>query len=77
MKLHLTAKNLCPAIEDEKDKLVGEANKATAMIFIWRHIHDALQTEYHAEEDPQILWIALADRFDHHKNIFLPEERHD
>ena len=42
VKLHLTAKNLRPAIEDETDNLVNEAKKATVMIFIQRHIHDAL-----------------------------------
>ena len=52
VKHHLTAKNLRPAIEDETDNPVGEAKKATVMIFIRKHIHDALQTEYLAEEDP-------------------------
>ncbi|KAM2886321.1 hypothetical protein COP2_013402 [Malus domestica] len=47
------------------------------MIFIRRHIHDALQTEYLAEEDPRALWVSLADHFDHQKDIFLPEARHD
>ncbi|KAM1557008.1 hypothetical protein ACFX10_040483 [Malus domestica] len=42
MKLHLTGKNLRPAIEDETDNPVGEVEKATAMIFILRHIYDAL-----------------------------------
>ncbi|KAB2614999.1 hypothetical protein D8674_021587 [Pyrus ussuriensis x Pyrus communis] len=40
VKLHLTAKNLHPAIEDEMDNPVDEAEKAIAMIFIRRHIHD-------------------------------------
>ncbi|KAM2299011.1 hypothetical protein ACFXTI_000917 [Malus domestica] len=62
VKLHLTAKNLRPAIEDETDNPVGEAEKATAMIFIQRHIHDALQTEYLAEKDPRALWIALVTK---------------
>ncbi|KAM1255691.1 hypothetical protein ACFX1Q_029936 [Malus domestica] len=52
VKLRLIAKNLRPAIEDETDNQVGEAEKATTMIFIRRHIHDALQIEYLAEEDP-------------------------
>ncbi|CAN6705914.1 unnamed protein product [Malus baccata var. baccata] len=77
VKLHLTTKNLRPAIEEATDAPVGEAEKATAMIFIRRHIHDALQTEYLVEEDPRALWVALADRFDHQKDIFLPEARHD
>ncbi|XP_070682431.1 uncharacterized protein [Malus domestica] len=77
VKLHLIAKNLHPAIEDETDNLVSEAKKATAMIFIQRHIHDTLQIEYLAEEDPQALWVTLTDRFDHQKDIFLLEARHN
>ncbi|XP_068309760.1 uncharacterized protein [Pyrus communis] len=77
VKLRLIAKNLRLAIEEETDNPVGEAEKATAMIFIRRHIHDALQTEYLAEEDPHVLWVVLADRFDHQNDIFLPEARHD
>ncbi|CAN6707301.1 unnamed protein product [Malus baccata var. baccata] len=61
VKLHFTAKNLHPAIEEATDEPVGEAGKAIAMIFIQRHIHDALQIEYLAEEDPRALWVALAD----------------
>ncbi|KAM0985386.1 hypothetical protein ACFX2C_012664 [Malus domestica] len=59
------------------DNLVGEAVKVTAKIFIRIHIHDALQIEYLAEEDPRALWVALADCFDHQKDIFLPEARND
>ncbi|KAM1248834.1 hypothetical protein ACFX1X_031998 [Malus domestica] len=55
VKLHLTAKNLCPTIEDEMDNSVGEAEKTIAMTFIQRHIHDPLQTEYFVEEDPRAL----------------------
>ncbi|KAM2018196.1 hypothetical protein PS1_021509 [Malus domestica] len=46
VKLHLTAKNLHPAIEEATDKPVGNAEKAITMIFIRRHIHDTLQIEY-------------------------------
>ena len=77
VKLHLTAKNLRPAIEEATDEPVGEAEKATAMIFIRRHIHDALQTKYLAQDDPRALWVILADRFDHQNDIFLPKARHD
>ncbi|KAM1788298.1 hypothetical protein ACFX11_038613 [Malus domestica] len=42
VKLHFTAKNLRPTIEDEIENPVGQAEKVIAMIFIRRHIHDAL-----------------------------------
>ncbi|KAM1926378.1 hypothetical protein ACFX13_033551 [Malus domestica] len=78
VKLYLTAKGIRATIETPiADELVDEAQKATVMIFIRRHIHDALQTEYLAEEDPRTLWLALVDRFDHQKDIYLPEARHD
>ncbi|KAM1331592.1 hypothetical protein ACFX2H_043745 [Malus domestica] len=78
VKLHLTAKGIRATIEASVyNKLVDKAQKATAMIFIRRHIHDALRTEYFAEEDPRTLWLALADRFDHQNDIYLPEARHD
>ncbi|KAM2472180.1 hypothetical protein FF2_046475 [Malus domestica] len=77
VKLHLTAKNLRPDIEEETDNPIGKAEKATDMIFIRRHIHNALQTEYLAEEDPRALWVALNDHFDHQNDIFLPEAKHD
>ncbi|KAM1069008.1 hypothetical protein ACFX2A_000905 [Malus domestica] len=54
VKLHLTAKNLRPAIEDEMDNAVGEVEKATTMIFIRRHIHDALQIEHLG-----LLWLIV------------------
>ncbi|XP_068304420.1 uncharacterized protein [Pyrus communis] len=78
MKLNLTAKGIRATIKAPiADKPVNEAQKDTTMIFIRRHIHDALQTEYLAEEDPRTLWLALADRFDHQKDIYLLEVRHD
>ncbi|KAM1306223.1 hypothetical protein ACFXTH_008545 [Malus domestica] len=59
------------------DKPIDKAQKATAMIFIRKHIHDALQTKYLTEDDPLTLWLALADCFNHQKDIYLPEARHD
>ncbi|XP_068340410.1 uncharacterized protein [Pyrus communis] len=78
VKLHPTAKGITAAIEaPTNEKLVDEAQKAIAILFIQRHINDALQTKYLAEEDPCTLWLTLADRFDHQKDIYLPEARHD
>ena len=78
VKLHLTAKGIRVAIEaPTDDKPIDEAQKATAMIFIRRHIHDALQTENLTVEDPRTIWLALVDRFNHQKDIYLPEARHN
>ncbi|XP_068312513.1 uncharacterized protein [Pyrus communis] len=48
-----------------------------AMIFIRRHIHDASQIEYLTEEDACALWLALANYFDHKKDICLFKARHE
>ncbi|KAM1698865.1 hypothetical protein ACFX13_030728 [Malus domestica] len=78
MKLYLTAKGIRATIKAlTDDKLVNEAQKDNAMILIRRHIHDALQTEYLAEDDPRTIWLALVDRFDHQKYIYFPKTRHD
>ncbi|KAM1237237.1 hypothetical protein ACFX13_038971 [Malus domestica] len=77
VKLYLTTKNLYPAIEEETKNPGGEAKKATAMIFIRRHIHDTLQTEYLTEEDLRALWVTLVDHFDRQNDIFLLKARHD
>ncbi|CAN6692568.1 unnamed protein product [Malus baccata var. baccata] len=72
MKLHLIAKSLRATIEEPTNDAPVNAQKAIAMIFIRRHIHDALQVEYLAEQDPRTLWLTLADHFDHQKDIFSP-----
>ncbi|XP_070669116.1 uncharacterized protein [Malus domestica] len=78
MKLHLTTKGIRATVEESiDDNPIDEVEKATAMIFIRRHVHDVLQTEYLAEEDPHTLWLALTDRFNHQKDIYLHETRHD
>ncbi|XP_050102410.1 uncharacterized protein LOC126582329 [Malus sylvestris] len=72
VKLHLTANGIRAIIKAPTDAtFVDEAQKATAMIFIRRHIYYVLQTEYLAEEDLLTFWLAMADRFDHQKDIYL------
>ncbi|XP_068328120.1 uncharacterized protein [Pyrus communis] len=78
VKLHLIAKGIRATIEASvDDKLVDEVQMANAIIFIRRHIHDAIQIKYLVEEDPRTLWLSLADFFDHQKDIYLLEARHD
>ncbi|XP_012834326.1 PREDICTED: uncharacterized protein LOC105955170 [Erythranthe guttata] len=73
VKIHLTSKKLRMAIV--KENLLNEAQKAEAMILIRRHLDEVLRLDYSSIEDPQILWDALASRFDHQKTILLPEAR--
>ena len=61
MKLHLTANGIRGTIETPiANKPIDKAQKVTTMIFIRRHIHDALQTKYLAEEDPRTLWLTVS-----------------
>ncbi|XP_068320295.1 uncharacterized protein [Pyrus communis] len=78
VKLHLTAKGIKATIKTPiANKPIDKSQKAIAIIFIRRHIYDALQTEYLAEDDPRTLWLTLVNYFDHQKDIYLPEARHD
>ncbi|XP_061998811.1 uncharacterized protein LOC133716083 [Rosa rugosa] len=59
------------------DNIAPEDMKERAMIFIRKHMEEALKVEYLAEEDPRSLWVALEERFNHQRTIYLPEARHD
>ncbi|XP_040365139.1 uncharacterized protein LOC112182723 isoform X1 [Rosa chinensis] len=75
VKLHLTANKMRSTII--ADNITPEDMKARAMIFIRKHMEEALKVEYLAEEDPRSLWVALEERFNHQRAIYLPEARHD
>ncbi|XP_024186344.1 uncharacterized protein LOC112191201 [Rosa chinensis] len=75
VKLHLTANKMRSMIY--ADNIVPEDMKARAMIFIRKHMEEALKVEYLAEEDPRSLWVTLEERFNHQRTINLPEARHD
>ncbi|KAL6284411.1 hypothetical protein ACE6H2_015340 [Prunus campanulata] len=47
------------------------------MIFLRRHLHEGLKTEYLGVKDPAILWKNLEERYDHQKSIILPKARYD
>lgn len=75
VKLHLTANKMRTTIEANNN--ASNALKASAMFFIRKHMEEALQVEYLAEEDPRALWVVLEERFNHQRTIFLPEARND
>ncbi|XP_021831056.1 uncharacterized protein LOC110771117 [Prunus avium] len=45
--------------------------KAKAMIFLHRHIHEVLKNEYVAVDDPLVQWKALCKRYNHQKKDML------
>ena len=75
VKLHLTAQKMRTTIN--ADNITPAEMKARAMIFIRKHMEEALKVEYLAEEDPRSLWVAFEERFNHQRDIYLPEARHD
>ncbi|BBH03829.1 Disease resistance protein CC-NBS-LRR class family [Prunus dulcis] len=64
-KIHLRANGLGQTIVDENDASPEE--NAKAMIFLRRHIHEALKSEYVVVDEPLVLWKALGERYDHQK----------
>ncbi|CAL9031314.1 unnamed protein product, partial [Prunus brigantina] len=74
-KIHLRANGLGKAIEDGSDASPEE--KAKAMIFLRRHIHEALKSEYVVIDEPLVLWKALCERYNHQKTVTLPRARYE
>ncbi|BBH02975.1 transposable element gene [Prunus dulcis] len=74
-KIHLRANGLGQTIVDENDALPEE--NAKAMIFLRRHIHEALKSEYVVVDEPLVLWKALGERYDHQKTVTLPRARYE
>ena len=67
MEMHLQGQDLANTIT--KDGTSNAKDKANALIFIRRHFHESLQTQYLSVRDPQTLWKRLKDRYDHTKTL--------
>ncbi|GAV79939.1 hypothetical protein CFOL_v3_23401, partial [Cephalotus follicularis] len=75
VKLHLSGKKLRHTIEAENT--VSNEERATALIFLRRHIDDGLKYKYLTVENPLELWQNLNDMFEHLKAVVLPKELND
>ncbi|KAK3429088.1 hypothetical protein EUGRSUZ_E00494 [Eucalyptus grandis] len=64
-------------ILEVNDETSNERDKANALIFIRRHLHESLQTQYLFVRDPHILWGKLKDRYDHFKTVIIPQAQYD
>ncbi|XP_070681353.1 uncharacterized protein [Malus domestica] len=74
-KIHLEAANLGDTIKEESSS--SSQDRAKAMIFIRRHLDEALKSEYLTVEDPLALWNALRSRYNHQTTVILPKARYD
>ena len=73
--MHLQGQDLANAITE--DGTSNAKDKANALIFIRRHLHESLKTQYLSVRDPQTLWKRLKDRYDHTKTVILPQAQYD
>ena len=74
-KIYLEAGNLGDTIREESSS--SSQNWAKAMIFIRRHLDEALKSEYLTVEDPLALWEALRSRYNHQTMVILPKARYE
>ncbi|KAK3442508.1 hypothetical protein EUGRSUZ_B02654 [Eucalyptus grandis] len=75
MEMHLQGQDLANTITE--DGTSNEKDKANALIFIRRHLHESLQAQYLPVQDSYILWRRLKDRYDHTKTVILPQAQYD
>ncbi|CAM8976902.1 unnamed protein product [Rhodiola kirilowii] len=73
IKNHLRSKSLIETLDDKDNS--SESDKATALIFIRRHIDESLKNEHLTVENPSELWMSLKDRYDHQRDVILPKYR--
>ncbi|XP_021829922.1 uncharacterized protein LOC110770145 [Prunus avium] len=74
-EVHLEAMNLGETIKDGNE--ASSVDRAKAMIFLRRHIHEELKCEYLTVKDLLALWGNLKERYDHQRTVILPKARHD
>jgi len=72
---HLNANGLGGTIKEKNN--ASSQHKANGLIFIRRHLHEGLKTEYLIDKDPLVLWNKLIERFDHKKTVILPKARYE
>ncbi|XP_071909771.1 uncharacterized protein [Coffea arabica] len=75
VEIHLEAMGLGNTIVNEND--VSNQDRAKAMIFLRRHLDEALKIEYLTVKDPLVLWQDLKERFNHLKLVVLPKAQYD
>ncbi|KAI3724042.1 hypothetical protein L2E82_35806 [Cichorium intybus] len=73
VKMHLESMGISNTINENND--CSTQDKARAQVFLRKHIDEMLRFEYLDVTDPSILWNHLKERFDHEKEVILPNAR--
>ncbi|KAL7597018.1 hypothetical protein Lser_V15G30517 [Lactuca serriola] len=73
--MHLESMGISNAIYEFNNCLAQD--KAKAQVFLCKHIDEMLRFEYLDVTDPSILWNLLKERFDHQKEVILPNARNE
>ncbi|XP_058192069.1 uncharacterized protein LOC131309453 [Rhododendron vialii] len=74
IEIHLDAMEIGETIKTGNDASLKD--RAKAMIFIRRHLHEDLKSEYLMVKDPLTLWNNLKERYGHQKAVILPRARY-
>ena len=74
-EIHLEAKNLGDTIKVGNQASLQD--RAKSMIFIRRHLHEELKSEYLTVKDPLVLWNDLKERYENQKSVILPKARYN
>lgn len=70
--LHLIVQVCIGTIEMLTPKYVTPEQKAWLLLFLQKHIDQALQNQYVLEENPAVLWSTLASCFSQERRLHLP-----
>ena len=74
IELHLQGEGLAEALVENGRATTRD--KANALIFMRRHLHDSLKVQYLMVRDPLELWTKLRERYDHMKAVILPQAQY-
>ena len=70
VELHFQGQELVKTLVDSGK--YNEKDEANALIFIRRHLLDALKTQYLQVRKPYVMWKRLKEWYDHTKTVMLP-----
>ena len=75
VEMHLASMGIRDTINFINDCSLQD--KARAHVFLRKHIDEMLRIEHLNVSDPNVLWTRLKERFDHQREIMLPNGRNE